>query len=133
MISGVILSTKMARKVRFRPKKIMISCAILTISDRCFAGTSIDKSGPKLSEFLQSRSPATFQIITTQTIQDSIEEIQAFIKYSNAQLIVTTGGTGFGVRDVTPEAVEQLIQRNASGLTVAMISASLKVSSRHLA
>jgi molybdenum cofactor synthesis domain-containing protein len=93
-------------------------CGILTVSDRVSQGTSHDKSGPALASLLTSqaghgsgsygKSSGTaelFDIVVHEVVPDEIEAIQSFIKSNlkELDLILTTGGTGFGQRDVTPE------------------------------
>ncbi|TPX52069.1 hypothetical protein SeMB42_g01658 [Synchytrium endobioticum] len=108
-----------------------IRVAILTVSDRVSAGQADDHSGPLLREGIQSCHGAT--VVDHKTVPDSIMQIQLAIKAwtdgedSSIDLILTTGGTGFGVRDVTPEAVKVLLDKDAPGLVHAMLSVSLRV------
>ncbi len=107
-----------------------ISCAVLTVSDRGAAGETEDRSGPLLVRMLEEQL-AGAQVVNTAIVADEIEQIQAFIRrWADEQqiaLILTTGGTGFAPRDQTPEAVRPLLEREAPGLVVAMLSASLKI------
>lgn len=81
--------------------------SIITISDRCFAGQTIDKSGPALVELVG----VLFEIQKTVLVPDEIASIQKAIKEcrKDCQLIITSGGTGFSQRDVTPEAVTPMV------------------------
>jgi molybdopterin adenylyltransferase len=106
-----------------------IRFAIVTVSDRSYQGTREDLSGPALVEEIKSQGWA---VIKTLLIPDEVEEIEgALLELSerplNIDIILTTGGTGFSPRDVTPEATLAVVQRSAPGLSEAMRAASLKV------
>ena len=79
--------------------------AVITVSDRCSAGTRVDKSGPAIVQML---TDAGFNVIHRGLVPDERHEISAeFIKCAyelGTDLIISTGGTGFGKRDITPEA-----------------------------
>lgn len=99
--------------------------AIITVSDRTSKGETVDKTGPALEEYVTSIG---YKVSFKTIVPDELPSIQSAIveAASHADLILTTGGTGFGVRDTTPEAVKQLIHKECSGLTIAMITESLK-------
>jgi molybdenum cofactor synthesis domain-containing protein len=103
--------------------------AILTVSDRSARGEREDASGPALTARLQQLN---WEISRQQVIPDDGDQIRAMlIAWSDegaADVILTTGGTGFGPRDVTPEATLAVIEREAPGLTEAMRAASMAVS-----
>jgi len=110
--------------------------SVLTVSDRCARGESTDLSGPAIAKVLESASlkNTRVRVVSRQCVSDDIPAIQAAIKdWTDApgddpefpHLVLTTGGTGFAPRDVTPEAVGQIIQRQASGIVHAMMAASL--------
>jgi molybdenum cofactor synthesis domain-containing protein len=104
---------------------------ILTISDRASTGEYVDKSGPLIRQIFSNRTK--WRITHEHTIHDNLEEIAAqLMEWSNEQLslILTTGGTGFAPRDVTPEATLQVIERSAPGIAEAMRYESLKIT-RH--
>jgi molybdopterin adenylyltransferase len=100
---------------------------ILTISDRSSSGERPDESGPLLRELAQSHFNA--EITQTATIPDDLAVIRdtlaAWCDQDTVDVILTTGGTGFAPRDVTPEATRAVIQREAPGLAEAMRAASL--------
>jgi molybdenum cofactor synthesis domain-containing protein len=100
---------------------------ILTISDRSARGERPDDSGPLLRELAQAHLNA--EIVQTATIPDELDTIHdtlaAWCDQDNVDVILTTGGTGFAPRDVTPEATRAVIQREAPGLAEAMRAASL--------
>ena len=91
--------------------------AVITVSDRCSAGEKVDKSGPAVAQMLEE---AGFPVIYKGLVPDERHEISAeFIKCAyelGADLIVSTGGTGFGKRDITPEATRDVISREITVL-----------------
>lgn len=105
--------------------------AILTISDRGAAGQTEDKSGPLIAQILQNRT--TWEIVKQEIIPDDQPTIaKTLLQWceENINLILTTGGTGFAPRDVTPEATRQVIEREAPGIAEALRAESLKIT-RH--
>jgi molybdenum cofactor synthesis domain-containing protein len=107
-----------------------IRCAILTVSDRCAAGLAEDRSGPRLQAELTAGLAGAI-VVATAIVPDEPSEIQTvlteWVDKKAIDLILTTGGTGFAPRDQTPEAVRPLLHREAPGLVVAMLTASLAV------
>lgn len=102
---------------------------ILTVSDRGATGAYQDKSGPVIKEIVAGNLNA---VVAQQAIvPDEIEVIKntllAWVYHHQLHLILTTGGTGFAPRDVTPEATRQVIDREAPGLIFAMLRDSLAV------
>ena len=101
---------------------------ILTISDRASQGVYEDKSGPALREMIQKHFNEDVDL--THIVPDDFMEIkrslQKWCDDAHLDLILTTGGTGFAPRDVTPEATKQVIEREAPGLVQAMIASSLQ-------
>jgi molybdenum cofactor synthesis domain-containing protein len=100
---------------------------ILTLSDRAASGERADASGPALAELIRAQSwSVTKQVI----LPDDESAIRAtLIEWTDIgqlDMILTTGGTGFAPRDVTPEATRAVIQRDAPGLAEAMRAESLK-------
>lgn len=130
------------------PARSSLRLAVLTISDRCARGEAEDKSGPVLLSLLAERFPSA--TLFSEIVPDDAHRIQEQLRRWNGQetergdgeekkvvkgeeegegvvsLVLTTGGTGFGARDVTPEAVKAVIQRDAPGLVHAMVSGSLE-------
>lgn len=106
----------------------MIRVAILTISDRSARGEREDVSGAVIAEIV-SEQLARSAITARAIVPDERNRISAqLIAWSDSlaiDLILTTGGTGFAPRDVTPEATRQIIDREAPGLAEAMRAASL--------
>lgn len=100
---------------------------ILTISDRASQGVYEDQSGPALRDVIAKHFGEDVDLM--HIVPDEFMEIKrALLKWcddAHLDLILTTGGTGFSPRDVTPEATKQVIEREAPGLVQAMIAASL--------
>jgi molybdenum cofactor synthesis domain-containing protein len=109
----------------------MKTAGILTISDRGSRGEYEDKSGAVIAELLQNNTE--WQIRERAIVPDEVTHIAGILQqWSNAgiSLILTTGGTGFAPRDVTPEATRQVIQREAPGIAEMLRAESYKVT-RH--
>lgn len=105
-----------------------ISFGILTISDRSSQGLRPDTAGPALVDLVTSQN---WQVAHVAVVADEIDQIiKALIGWSDddsCNVILTTGGTGFAPRDVTPEATAAVIEKLAPGLAEAMRANSLKV------
>jgi gephyrin len=105
-------------------------CAVLTVSDRCAAGEVQDESGPLLAELLKTRLVGVSGVRGA-VVADEVGAIQRVVRQwadeEGVALILTTGGTGFAPRDRTPEAILPMLERQAPGLVVAMLQASLEV------
>ena len=101
---------------------------ILTISDRSWRGERADASGPALQSLILAQG---WQVVRMDVVADELEMIRnclvAWADSDEFDVILTTGGTGFSPRDVTPEATQQVIERAAPGIAEAMRAASLKV------
>lgn len=102
-----------------------VRAAVLTVSDRCAAGTQDDLSGPALVRLLASVGVAA---ITARTVPDELAEISDALRElaRAADLVVTTGGTGLAPRDVTPEATRMVCDRMVDGLSERMRAAGLE-------
>lgn len=98
--------------------------AILTISDRCAAGEREDKSGPVCAEILAQMG---FEVAALAIVPDEAHQIaEEIVRLSRvAHLVITTGGTGVGERDITPEATRSIINREIPGLAEMMRAAGL--------
>ncbi|MCA9970162.1 MAG: MogA/MoaB family molybdenum cofactor biosynthesis protein, partial [Anaerolineales bacterium] len=110
----------------------MIQVGILTVSDRGAAGTYEDRSGPLIADILQARA-AHWRIARQQIVPDELHPIATtLVSWCDAglNLILTTGGTGFAPRDVTPEATRAVIERETPGIAEALRAESLKIT-RH--
>ncbi len=92
---------------------------VLTVSDGVVAGTREDRSGAALAERLRT---AGFEVTATAVCPDGVDEVGSALRELTAGfsgLVVTTGGTGFGPRDLTPEGTRQVLERQAPGLAEA--------------
>ena len=101
--------------------------AILTASDRCSRGESADESGKIIIEMIKSigGEAAAYDVVPDET--DRIKErLIYYCDTLRARVVFTTGGTGFGARDVTPEATGQVIERAVPGLSELMRMEGLK-------
>jgi molybdopterin adenylyltransferase len=105
-----------------------IRFGVLTISDRSARGERADASGPALVETILSHG---WSVSTTAIIPDSLEAIKqtlaSWADSGDLDVILTTGGTGFAPRDVTPEATLAVIERLTPGIPDAMRAESLKI------
>lgn len=105
-----------------------IRFGILTISDRSSRGERPDSSGPVLAALIQAQG---WSVVKQEILPDDENSIrERLISWSDSRemdVILTTGGTGFSPRDVTPEATRVVIDREAPGLAEAMRAASLIV------
>ncbi len=103
-----------------------IRAAILTVSDKGSRGERIDKSGPALAQWLSERG---VEIATTSMVADEQDLIAKAIEQwsdsGDADLILTTGGTGVSPRDVTPEATMRVLDRTIPGFSEVMRATSL--------
>src|SRR6267378_5629594 len=100
---------------------------VLTVSTKGARGQRVDESGEKISEAL-ARIPA--DVVGRAIVSDEVEDIQRQIhewrRATDPDLIVLTGGTGLGPRDVTPQAVEPLLDYSVPGIAEAMRAAGLR-------
>ena len=101
---------------------------IITVSDRSARGERPDASGPALVQAVESQG---WQVAGTAILPDDLarlgETLAAWADSGEYDVILTTGGTGFAPRDVTPEATLAVVERPAPGIPEAMRAASLKV------
>lgn len=106
-----------------------ISCVILTVSDSCSAGDGKDTSGPYLLESVGKTF--THARVALHLIPDDMDRIEKtlihFADVLETDLIITTGGTGFTKRDVTPEATRKVIDKEAAGISTAICGKSLQI------
>jgi len=93
---------------------------VLTVSDGVAAGSRDDLGGSALVERL---GQAGFEVVEQRITSDGVDEVAnalTYMAYGFTGVIVTTGGTGFGDRDLTPEATKRILDRSAPGLSEAM-------------
>ena len=104
---------------------------ILTVSDRGARGEYEDRSGPVIAKIIAEATD--WQVSHRAVVPDEITVIANTLRQwcaDNVHLILTTGGTGFAPRDVTPEATRQVIEREAPGIAEGLRAESLKIT-RH--
>ena len=106
----------------------MYTAAVITVSDKGYRGERVDTSGPNLVQILKDRG---FDVAYTSIIPDEKEMIKAeLLKCSDElgiALVLTTGGTGFSPRDITPEAAMEVIERPTPGIPEAMREESMRI------
>jgi len=107
---------------------MVLRVGIVTISDRSSRGERDDASGPALQQQIISQG---WQVSKMEIVPDEFQAIQdLLVSWADAgdlDLILTTGGTGFTPRDITPEATQSVFDRVAPGLAEAMRAASLQI------
>src|SRR5947209_15790980 len=104
-----------------------IRAVVITVSDACAAGERKDESGEALVELLtELGAEIVAQVIVNDDLEPLAHKLRAYADLKHVNLIMTTGGTGFGHRDNTPEATLQVIEREAPGLAEAMRIETLK-------
>lgn len=105
----------------------MFEIGVITISDKGSQGQRIDLSGPEIKRLVEDLGDVSEYVI----VPDEKEQIKAAIcmmaDEKGLDLILTTGGTGFSHRDVTPEATMEVIEKNVPGIPEAMRAASMKI------
>lgn len=105
-----------------------IRFGILTVSDRSSQGERADASGPALVNAVKEQG---WEVVDKAILPDDLmvlrDQLAAWADSGTIDVILTTGGTGFSPRDVTPEATQGVIERSAPGLAEAMRNASLKI------
>jgi molybdopterin adenylyltransferase len=102
-----------------------VKVGVLTVSDRASRGEYVDEGGPLVARLI---TDAGGEVVLTKTVPDERDQIEAaLIEWTDVVgLILTTGGTGLGPRDVTPEATRAVIEREAPGIAEATRMAGLK-------
>ena len=100
-----------------------MKAAVLTVSDGVFAGEREDRSGEVLAELLAGEGYE----VERRVVPDEHEAIAKALRElaGSAQVVLTTGGTGFGLRDVTPEATQEVLDRPAPGIAEAIRADSI--------
>lgn len=97
-----------------------LSAKVLTVSDGVVHGSREDRSGVALVDLLSSHG---YDVVDTRVVADGVESVAPALAELAAGfngVLITTGGTGFGPRDLTPEATRSIIDREAPGLAEAM-------------
>ena len=109
----------------------MKRAAIITASDTGYRGEREDLSGPAIKEILEREG---YEVISMDILPDDqvmlAGKLQEIADSEKAELILTTGGTGFSERDVTPEATEEVIERKVPGIPEAIRAYSMTITKR---
>lgn len=104
------------------------TAAVITVSDKGYRGQREDTSGPNLVRILQERG---FEVTYTAMVPDEPEMIKTELCKCADELaialVLTTGGTGFSPRDITPEATLEVVERQTPGIPEAMRAESMKI------
>lgn len=108
----------------------MYTAQVITVSDRSFRGERPDGSGPVVRQLLEEAGYQVGEVVIVPDEQPLIEEALIKAAGEDIALIVTTGGTGFAPRDVTPEATLAVCQRLTPGIPEAMRAASMAITPR---
>ena len=119
--------TKAGDAIKRRCNKVQIQVGIITISDRASAGEYEDLGGPALKEAAQKND---WQVISEAIVPDDAQRIQDAIRSFSERgcgLILTTGGTGIGQRDLTPEAIRAIMRVEIPGFGEVMRAESMKI------
>lgn len=106
----------------------MFTAAVITVSDKGFRGQRVDTSGPNLVQILKDEG---FDVTYTAIVPDEREMIKAELCKCSDELgialVLTTGGTGFSPRDITPEATMEVVERPTPGIPEAMRAESMRI------
>ena len=106
----------------------MYTAAVITISDKGYRGERVDTSGPNLYNILKEKG---YDVVYSSILPDDKEMIQAELckcaDELGIALVLTTGGTGFSPRDITPEATMAVIERPTPGIPEAMRAESMRI------
>nr|XP_012149862.1 PREDICTED: gephyrin [Megachile rotundata]XP_012149863.1 PREDICTED: gephyrin [Megachile rotundata] len=114
----------------------LIRFGLLTVSDSCYKYKKEDKSGPEVELCISNNGTEIGKILRGQVFHKDIvpddeyaikEKLISWSDSRQVDVIFTIGGTGFSKRDVTPEATKEIIQKEAPGLVIAMLTSSLKI------
>lgn len=131
VIKGGILRKGDEVTVMENTEKTKLTAAVVTLSDRGASGLREDESGMLVKERLTAAGYAVTDYVLLPDDEDRIRnELIRLADEKNINLIITTGGTGFSPRDVTPEATMAVATRNAPGIVEAIRAESLKVTGR---
>src|SRR5215216_2655223 len=104
-----------------------IRVVVITVSDACSRGEREDASGAALVQLLNDSGAEIVESkIFSDDLEPLVEALKEFAERDDVNLIITTGGTGLGPRDNTPEATLQVIEREAPGIAEAIRAESLK-------
>lgn len=128
---GGVLRAGMELAVELPAVDAPFRAAVMTLSDKGFAGERVDTSGPRAAQLLTEAGYEVVEQVLLPDVQKKIErELIRLADSRQVDLILTTGGTGLSMRDVTPEATLAVATRNVPGIAEAIRSESLKITRR---
>lgn len=128
---GGVLRSGMELAVELPAADAPFRAAVLTLSDKGFAGERVDTSGPRAAQLLAEAGYEIVEQVLLPDVQKKIEhELIRLADSRQVDVIITTGGTGLSMRDVTPEATLAVATRNVPGIAEAIRSESLKITRR---
>ena len=103
---------------------------IISISDRCYKGECEDKSGPAIAECVSNLSDKNEYLLVPDEKELIKDAIISLADDRNADVVFTTGGTGFAPKDITPEATKEVIEKEVPGISEAIRAKSLEITER---
>ena len=108
----------------------MYRVAIITASDKGAAGQRVDLSGPAIQEMCAGFAEVSYYAVLADEREALADAMRKICDEDLADLIFTTGGTGFSVRDISPDATRDVIERETPGIPEAMRAKSMEVTNR---
>lgn len=108
----------------------MYNAIVITVSDRCYKGEREDLAGPAVKNLLESNGYIVSDVIIVPDDENLIKKTLIESVQKNYPLIITTGGTGFSKRDITPECTKAIIEREAPGISEYMRYKSAQITNR---
>lgn len=128
---GGILKAGMELEIILPTGKERLRAAVITLSDKGYIGERVDTSGPKAAAMLEEAGYEIIEKVILPDVQVKIEhELKRLADSRQADLIITTGGTGMSPRDVTPEATLAVATRHVPGIAEAIRACSMKYTNR---
>ena len=128
---GGILKAGMELEIILPTGKERLRAAVITLSDKGYIGERVDTSGPRAAALLEEAGYEIIEKVILPDVQGKIEhELKRLADSRQADLIITTGGTGMSPRDVTPEATLAIATRHVPGIAEAIRACSMKYTNR---
>ena len=107
-----------------------MNVGIITASDKGYLGEREDRSGARIAEIMEAKGYTVRKKVILPDDQQMLQDEMIAMCNDDIQLILTTGGTGFSKRDVTPEATKAVIEREVPGIPMAILQYSLRITER---
>ncbi len=107
-----------------------MNVGIITASDKGYLGEREDRSGARIAEIMEAQGYTVRKKVILPDDQQMLQDEMIAMCNDDIQLILTTGGTGFSKRDVTPEATKAVIEREVPGIPMAILQYSLTITER---